>query len=180
VLDNFYPEPDKLRSIALETDFSVTGNFPGRRTEPYLDDAIVDAIADAVREPIRDWHEDISNGAFQSTTCRDRTWIHADLHNNWAGVLYLTPNAPPLAGTSFYKHIDTGYSIYPDDEGLRDKCDSDSQDYAKWVKLDLVANVYNRLILFRAKQFHASEMYFGNDLETGRLFQTFFFNTGQN
>ena len=29
----------------------------------------------------------------------DRSWIHTDSWNNWAAVLYLTPDAPESSGT---------------------------------------------------------------------------------
>ncbi len=177
IVDDFYPEPDRIRSMALEADFSMTGNYPGRRTAPYLDDHIISTIQALIPAPIRDWSEDIANGSFQYATARDRTWIHGDQSNNWAGVLYLTPDAPPTAGTAFYKHIETGLRYYPREETLQLKCDRDALDWTRWVRLDSVANVYNRLILFSAKRFHASQDYFGDSLENGRLFQTFFFNT---
>ena len=179
IIDNFYPDPNEVRAIALASDFPISGNYPGLRTNPYLNDFIIDSIQFIVHHPIKNWQEDTANGAFQYTTCRDRSWIHSDHNNNWAGVLYLTPNAPPSSGTGFYKHIETGYSYYPEDNLLGCMCDHDSQDYTKWVKLDDVANIYNRLILFSANRFHASQDYFGDNLENGRLFQTFFFTTLQ-
>mgnify|MGYP001173591384 CR=1 FL=1 len=45
------------------------------------------------------------NGSFQYTTSRDRSWIHTDSWNNWAAVLYLTPNAPESSGTGLYKTL---------------------------------------------------------------------------
>ena len=53
----------------------------------------------------------------------------------------------------------------------------DSQDYTKWEMTDRLANVYNRLVIYRGDYFHASLDYFGRDQYDGRLFQTFFFNT---
>ena len=53
----------------------------------------------------------------------------------------------------------------------------DGRDYTKWELVDTIGNVYNRLVLYPGDLFHASLDYFGKDLETGRLFQTFFFNT---
>jgi hypothetical protein len=41
----------------------------------------------------------------------------------------------------------------------------------------MVGNVYNRLVLYRGDLFHSSLDYFGEGLNDGRLFQTFFFNT---
>jgi hypothetical protein len=177
IVDDFYNDPDEVRAMALKADFSVRGNYPGQRTQPFLNDYIKEKIEAMVQSSVRDWSEDIANGAFQYTTCRDRTWIHADHTNNWGGVIYLTPNAPASSGTGFYKHIETSCCYYPEDETLQRLCDSESQDYTKWLKLDTVANVYNRLILFAANRFHASQDYFGTSLENGRLFQTFFFNT---
>ena len=57
------------------------------------------------------------------------------------------------------------------------KFDRDSQDMTKWHKVDEISNVFNRLILFNANQFHTSLDYFGQNLQDGRLFQTFFFST---
>jgi len=177
IIDGFYNDPNEIRNTALKTNFSVRGNYPGQRTEPFLNDFIKERIETAIQYQVKDWAEDIANGAFQYTTCQDRTWIHADSNNDWAGVLYLTPDAPASSGTAFYKHLETNLYRSPDDEALQKLCDGDAQDYTKWLKLDTAANIYNRLVLFDSKRFHASLDYFGTSLENGRLFQTFFFNT---
>jgi mannosyltransferase OCH1-like enzyme len=52
-----------------------------------------------------------------------------------------------------------------------------SLDYTKWEMVDRIGNVYNRLILYRGDLFHVSLDYFGQNIQDGRLFQTFFFNT---
>jgi hypothetical protein len=43
--------------------------------------------------------------------------------------------------------------------------------------VDVVGNKYNRAVFYKGDLFHASLDYFGRDLQDGRLFQTFFFNT---
>ena len=53
----------------------------------------------------------------------------------------------------------------------------DSRNYEKWELMDSVGNKFNRCILFKGKRSHQSGEYFGDDKETGRLFQTYFFNT---
>ena len=55
--------------------------------------------------------------------------------------------------------------------------DEHSQDYTKWELVDKVGNVFNRLVLFNSKQYHASMDYFGANKENGRLYQVFFFST---
>ena len=56
--------------------------------------------------------------------------------------------------------------VYP--HGHLDPCD--------FEVVDVVGNVYNRLVLFNSQMIHAASCYFGNSLETGRLFQLFFFD----
>ena len=54
------------------------------------------------------WWGDNYTGAYQYTTQHDRSWIHADQTTNWAGVCYLTPNAPHSSGTGLFKHKISG------------------------------------------------------------------------
>lgn len=173
IIDNFYENPDSVRNYALSQDFSVKGNYPGSRTKPYLPDDVKSCIEYwmAFAGPVTHWFEDQGyTGAFQLATAQDRTWIHADHHNVWAGVCYLTPDAPFTGGTALYRHKETG-------EFRRTNKDHDGYDYTKWDQFDRIGNKYNRLIIYRGDLFHASLDYFGNSKETGRLFQTFFFNT---
>jgi hypothetical protein len=188
IIDNFYDNPDDVRAFALQQDFNVDGNYPGHRTQAFLSPSIKNWIAHHLKgvhgEPI--WPQEGKEeycGAFQYTTAADRTWIHCDGWNDWAGVCYLTPDAPVTGGTGIYRHKETGLISCPrlangeKDFELLDKLNKDGQDYTKWELVDTIGNVYNRLVLYPGDLFHASLDYFGKDLETGRLFQTFFFNT---
>ena len=40
VIDDFYAEPQKVRDFALKQEFKVRGNYPGQRTESYLNESI--------------------------------------------------------------------------------------------------------------------------------------------
>lgn len=186
IVDDFYVDPDYVRQEALSMDFTVTGNYPGKRTNSFLNESIMQTIQKIMKSAggtISDWNYTPYNGAFQYTTSRDRSWIHADQTTVWAGVCYLTPDAPVSGGTALFKHKETGlFSAPKTEDGRYDlellaKINKDSQDMTKWEITDRVANVYNRLILYRGDYFHCSMDYFGQDIEDGRLFQTFFFNT---
>lgn len=187
IIDNFYSNPEEVRQFALSQDFNVDGNYPGHRTQSFLSDSTKEYIERHL-SPMHGeiyWPsgEDNYCGAFQYTTSRDRTWIHADSATTWAGVLYLTPDAPLSGGTGLFKHKATGLYGTPKlpngetNHNLLNMIYEDAQDYTKWEMTDRVANVFNRLVLYRGDYFHASLDYFGKDLHTGRLFQTFFFNT---
>lgn len=190
VIDNFYNNPYEVREHILTQDFLVRGNYPGQRTISYASNHLKEIIQEYVRPfggeitefpiPKEDGSDaaGIYNGSFQYTTSRDRSWVHIDGYNNWAGVLYLTPDAPLTSGTSFYQFHD-GTNCKQDMDILKNKDELDkcSQDMTKWKKMDQVGNVFNRLILFNSNRFHMSMDYFGDSKENGRLFQLFFFST---
>ena len=184
VVDNFYSNPNQVREYILQQDFSVIGNYPGKRTKSFATEELKNIFQNYVRPfggnitdfPMQNTTE--YNGAFQYTTCLDRSWVHIDGYNNWGGIIYLTPNAPLSSGTGFFQFEDG--SIDQIDQNLmqnKDKMSNYYQDMTKWKLVDRIGNVYNRLILFNSKKFHMSMDYFGKDIQDGRLFQVFFFST---
>lgn len=184
-VDDFYNDVDEVRKMALNMEFGVQGNYPGNRTVPVYNESVKQIIGNIVRPysgEITRWETDYT-GAFQYTTQRDRSWVHADQTTIWAGVLYLTPDAPLSGGTGLFRHKETGLEVAPklenglyNDEIMKEIY-KDSQDMTKWEMTKFIGNKYNRLILYRGDIFHTSLDYFGRDLYDGRLFQTFFFDT---
>ena len=185
IIDNFYNNVDDVREFALQQDFNVDGNYPGHRTIPFINDSIKEAINNVISPYAGKvvWWGDNYTGAYQYTTQHDRSWIHADQTTNWAGICYLTPNAPYSSGTGLFRHKASGLRAAvrnPDgtfDQDILDAVYKDSRDMTKWELLDVVGNVYNRLVIYPGDLFHMSLDYFGTDRYDGRLFQTFFFNT---
>jgi hypothetical protein len=190
IVDNFYNNAPDVRKYILTQDFSVKGNYPGQRTISHATEDLKNIIQKYVEPfagkitmfpiPKADMSDaaTIYNGAFQYTTSRDRSWVHTDKWNNWAGVLFLTPDAPLTAGTGFYRfHDGTASQADTDDLQNQKTIDRFTQDLTKWEMVDRVGNVFNRLILFDAHNYHMSLDYFGDSKENGRLFQVFFFST---
>jgi hypothetical protein len=186
IIDDFYQNVDDVREFALSQEFGVRGNYPGQRTISFANDGIRDYINNLIRPTageITYWSTDDYNGAYQYTTSRDRSWIHADSNTSWAGIVYLTPDAPLSGGTGLFRHKKTQLSSVPRlndntiDDSLLSEIYVDSQDITKWELTDRLANKYNRLVLYRGDLFHMSLDYFGTDMYDGRLFQTFFFST---
>jgi hypothetical protein len=190
VIDNFYNNAMETRNFILTQEFKVRGNYPGQRTRSFANSDLKDIIQDYITPfggkiiefPMPDEtnkdDNNIYNGAFQYTTSRDRSWIHVDGFNNWAGVLYMTPDAPVSAGTGFYKYKDgTTYEADIKIMDNKEEIDAFCQDLTKWEQVDKVGNLFNRLVLFNSKRYHMSLDYFGNSKENGRLFQVFFFST---
>ncbi len=187
VLDDFYVNVDDVRNFALSQNFDVKGNYPGNRTKSFtsaemkdfLDSKISNLIGKITLWPME---PESYNGSFQYATSREKTWIHVDSNNNWAAVVYLTPDAPLSGGTAIFRHKKHGtvrnwYHNSPLSKEVNDDLGRDSQDYTKWEIVDRIGNVYNRMILFDSTQYHASVDYFGTELKDSRLFQVFFFDT---
>ena len=185
VVDNFYKDPYSVRNFALSQDFNRTGSYPGYRTKQMTTEIIKEKLQEIlnlnykiINFSLTNDPNSISNGCFQITTSYDRSWIHQDDTENWAGIIYLTPNAPINTGTTFYvlNELTTGIkdlNNYSDNNSIKDY----SRDLTKWKIVDKIGNVFNRLILFNSKRFHMSDDYFGTNKENGRLTQVFFFST---
>jgi hypothetical protein len=170
VVDDFYKNALAVREFALRQPFTVKGNFPGVRSAPFLTQDTQDAIQSLVPRAaglITAWFPEIS-GSFQSVKGGETTWIHSDPFNSWAGVCYLTPEAPLGSGTVMYRHKATGRVRGPNDLSTNPE---------DWEEVDRIGNRFNRLVLYRGDLYHAAVGYFGNSLESSRLFQVFFFNT---
>jgi len=186
IIDDFYTNVDEVREFAISQDFGVKGNYPGQRTNSFANNYIKNYLNDFIRPFAGDityWTTNEYNGAYQYTTQYERSWIHADSTTTWAGLVYLTPNAPLSGGTGLFKHKETGLTSVPTlsngkiNRKLLDEVYMDSQDVTKWDMTDRIANKYNRLVMYRGDLFHTSLDYFGTNKENGRLFQTFFFST---
>ena len=91
----------------------------------------------------------------ENTGSMIKDWIHVKHHTDigvdYAGLVYLTPNAPKKSGTSIVDFVNE--------------------------KIIHVENVYNRLICYPAYYTHGVDSCFGNDIETGRMTLTFFIQT---
>lgn len=174
IIDDFYSNPDLVRNFALSQSFDILGNYPGSRTTSFLTEDVKNIIQRIVMPHggnITEWFtQDGFSGSFHIDTSRDRGIIHIDPFNTWGGICYLTPNAPPTGGLGIYRHRATG-NYFADDKPY------EFQDVTKWDLIDVIANKYNRLVLYKNKMFHSNMDYFGSGPEDGRLAQLFFFNT---
>ncbi len=173
IVDNFFPNPNEIRDFALSQDFSVKGNYPGKRTKSFASNEHKEIFEKMLGRTITYWPKEY-NGSFQITNSTQKSWIHRDL-TDYSALIYLTPNAPLDGGTTIYSHKSTGltYAFNKEDE---DRLSIDSSNKDAWDIIDSIGNVYNRLVIFNGKRSHKSTSYFGTDNISGRLFMVFFFN----
>ena len=109
-----------------------------------------------------------------------RSMPHTDSKDcRYAGVLYLSPNAPANAGTTFYRlrYPDGalgGNLCPPQHASLRDALGVPSLPPSAWKEDVAVPNVFNRLLVYRGDLVHAASAYFGSDHRSKRLTIVFF------
>ncbi len=171
VIDDFYKNPEIVRNFALSQEFIFNPlNHKGKRTElDFHNDIIKLQFEKILGVPITKWDYKW-NGCFQYCIAEDKLVIHCDVQK-YAALVYLTPDAPPSSGTSFYRHKTMKNRHYS--PGTFNK---GHYDFTDFDLVDTVGNVYNRLVIFNAQFIHSAGEYFGTDQHNGRLFQIFFFD----
>jgi len=203
-VDNFYSDPDIIREYALSLDYTRDNkaNYPGTRTErlhitnPLLFDIFCKKLFSLFynfeKEEIK-WIVDSNFQKIYPYDCCDSNkqnvnsgWVHKDVNNILAGVIYLNPIPNLNSGTSIYesnenhnkKLLDLSISNnyynnnkknLTEDEYVKEKIEHDS----KFYKTLEIKNVYNRMISYDASYWHGQSGFL-IDSEDFRLTQVFF------
>ena len=181
VVDNFYDEPLKVREFALSQKIDIEGTFPGTRTIPFSNSQIKNNLQQLLnpygrlcRMCLHDMNnkcnEECNNGSFFLNTVNSCIpWIHKDDNAEYSAIIYLTPNPSFSSGTSILVPIDEKYE--------KIKYDTDA---TKWVTIDSIGNIFNRVYIVDCRQNHKPGNYFGLDKEDGRLTQVIWFDISKN
>ncbi|MEM7705062.1 MAG: hypothetical protein AAF358_05885 [Pseudomonadota bacterium] len=170
VKDRVFDDPREIRRWALSQEFldceafnarhGTQESWPGSRGpslhathEQFVTQFTAFVLSDVLRFPPTNFR---CNCSFQLTLAGDGdSWVHRDAQlYRLAGLVYLTPRAPLDGGTLFYQETNPGeYEI-----------------------TDVIANRFNRLLVFDTQVPHKSHQYFGEGKEDGRLTMPFFIN----
>ena len=179
VVDNFYQEPDKVREIALAQNYAPDLRYhKGQRTsKKFIAQGTKQIFESLLGRKVTNWSEYEYNGIFQYCTPEDLLVIHSDIQS-YAAIVYLTPDAPPQTGTSFYRSraFPEVRKCHVSNPRYNEVFNGDYYDKTKFELVDVVGNVYNRLVMFDSSIIHTASEYFGNNKENSRLFHLFFFD----
>lgn len=178
VIDNFYPDPDMVRSVAMSFDYNESANYKGFRSfSTYKTDDAHDAFHQVLGfEP--QYHG--ASWQFHYTLAGTPEVYHTDGSISKLGAIwYGNPNPPIESGTSLYRSKINGYHSAINDQHLFNDAHKAPEPYCfidptNWQLIDFVGNVYNRLVLFRGDLVHSMNKPFGFSKETGRLTQLWF------
>jgi hypothetical protein len=178
VADEFLNDPDSVRVLALQQKF-VKMHSAGVRTEArFLHVApFREEFERILGRSLTNWDDNLANGRFQCCFASDAIPYHSD-SQSFAGVLFLTPDAPIEAGISFFRGRLGGLRRRSSDPRLMELTFGGGAEFdrGRWEVIDSIGNIYNRLVLFDAHLAHGASAYFGSTIFDGRLFQNFFFN----
>ncbi len=195
VINDFLPYPNVVRSWALSNEFIDCKEFskrignhtmwPGLRTQHVMDldmtyaNVVLSQISDIAKKFfLNNSNANISVRSFFQICNEDDgdSWIHQDNDVDIAALLYLSPNAPISSGTTLYKCND--YNAWSSlDMSQMTKINRVEQKdlYDRlFSPVDIIGNVYNRLVMYRGDIFHKSNDYFGSTIQDSRLTQVFF------
>jgi len=210
-IDGFYSEPDEIVKWAssLEYNKDPKSGWPGWRTPPLstidyqFDDQFSKKLMGVFFDLDRDWVSWEIQTHFQiikpfsgdKNDPRNWGWVHQDsdgvydlvkgfepMKCEYAGILYLTPEADLDTGTSifrskvkdpdtkqpFKKELFSGEEI--EFEKYKEGMINARSQFEETIRY---CNVYNRLIAFEASNYHAA-MNFKMDSDKIRLTQVFF------
>ncbi len=176
VVDNFYANPDEIRNYALtQVEYEEDNRwYKGMRSKTtYRPKGLKESFEHIIGQKIMDF-ESSYNGVFQIMRSNDPQVYHYDTQK-WAGMIYLSPNAPIVSGTRMHRSKING-TRHRDEPDCDTAFQGDFYDSTKFDITDSAANIYNRLLIMDAGSFHSAGPYFGNTMESGRLTHLFFFD----
>jgi hypothetical protein len=197
IIENFYENPDAIRKFALTQEYTFCHNrlnleyvYPGCRTKDLfdLDSALHEKICKKLVSVFHNSEHDTMRWAvstsFQSVSAEyGQGVIHTDHNTIFAAVLYLTPDAPLDSGTSLFKpnksFDDEKYQRALNDNDTRFRAGEiimDTSYHSMFDEIVRVNNVYNTLILYEGRHYHAANQFFGKTMNDSRLAQVFFIN----
>ena len=197
IIENFYENPDAIRTFALAQKYTFCHDrqnleyvYPGSRTKDLfdLDSALHEKICKKLVSVFHNSEHDYMRWAlstsFQSVAAEyGQGVIHTDHNTIFAAVLYLTPDAPLNSGTSLFKKNKTFdekkylQALDANDARFRvGNIEMNTDYHSMFDEIVRVNNVYNTLIIYEGRHFHAANQFFGKTLKDSRLAQVFFIN----
>ncbi|MES2500189.1 MAG: DUF6445 family protein [Pseudomonadota bacterium] len=195
IVENFYENPDAIRQFALSQKYQFRHQmqdknyvFPGCRTKDLsiinkpLFENVSKKIISVFHNAEHDYMRWLITTSFQSVSADyGRGVIHTDGNTVFAAVLYLSPDAPLDSGTSLFKpNKNFDEEKYQAALKANDKrfeageIAMDSSYHHMFDEIVRVNNVYNTLILYEGRHYHAANQFFGKTLKDSRLAQVFF------
>lgn len=197
VLDDALPNPGQVRERCLAKTDWILGHphrpeaWPGRRAIPALQPDEIGRIETWVKQVTGAAElrvETAPGGARLNHNCvqivgarEAQAKPHTDSRNlcRYAGVLYLTPDAPADCGTSFYRQRLPsgelgGNKVEAPHNNMVDALGTRFVPPNSFVEDVRIPNKFNRMLLYSASMLHSATAYCGLELLEQRMAAVFF------
>ena len=176
VKDDFYPDPDAVRELALGKHYEEPPAGTPRLAVTAIcneneSKAMYERLAPVIPQ-VADNPVVGVNILFRYTLAdaRKKVFCHVD-GCTAAGIVYLSKPEHCAGGTTIYRHRATGDEIYD----KRNRQLYDFRDPGQWEVIEEVEMAYNRLVFYPGQLFHAiTPVFFGDRIDNARLTQNVF------
>lgn len=176
IVEDFYDDVDSVREFALNQKFYDDPGFIGKRTrEQFFFPGMKEKFEQIMGMRITNWESHGMNGRFQHNVAGEAITWHTDFQK-YAGLIYLTPNAPYDSGTRMAAYKKNRVRHCSDPRIMDCFNQITFLDGTLYEDVDIVGNVYNRLVIYDGGLIHAAYQYFGDCLDNCRLWHMFFFD----
>jgi len=176
IVEDFYDDPDSVREFAMNQKFYDDPGFIGKRTrQQFFFPGMKEKFEQIMGMRITNWESHGMNGRFQHNVGGEAITWHTDFQK-FAGLIYLTPNAPYNSGTRMAAYKQNRVRHCSDPRIMDCFNQITFLDGTLYEDVDIVGNVYNRLVIYDGGLIHAAYQYFGDNLDNCRLWHMFFFD----
>lgn len=176
IVEDFYDDPGSVREFALNQKYYDDPGFIGKRTrEQFFFPGMKEKFEQIMGMRITNWESHGMNGRFQHNVAGEAITWHTDFQK-FAGLIYLTPDAPYSAGTRMAAYKQNRVRHCSDSRIMDCFNQITFLDGTLYEDVDVVGNVYNRLVIYDGGLIHAAKEYFGYNIDNCRLWHMFFFD----
>ena len=191
VKDHFYTDPNRVVLAAQQAEYYEPQEVTGfRSTTVYHEPGIRQKLEKILGIKITRWDTDpiAENGVFyhgfSKGNKKEVPGVHSDFPINDITVLiYLSKHVPLECGTSLWMHRKFELIDQPTASDARrlkmklsdikNQLEVDSKQRSKWIEVDRVGHVFNRMVAYPSGAFHSATNHFGSNMKNGRIYQTY-------
>ena len=179
VVDDFLPDPDAVRDLALSDKIKwytdPEGRWPGKRSQLFheIDHGLFTSImrryfslfySDETLD--NQIHYAASMSLQKVSTKEDCGWIHSDYPSTSTFIIYLTPKSSPSSGTALYKQktimgntalLDIKRKSFLGEISMEEAESARLENNSYYEKNLHVGDVYNRMFSFDSYQYHGAQ-----------------------
>lgn len=167
IIDNFYEDPNGIRELGKNIEQIASITHPNKYFK-----SIFEKILGFEIDNLNTYE---SENKFVSSNSSDPITIDTKSYE-YSAVIFLTPDAPINSGITLYRSKHTKKMSVSEFEKTT-VFQNGNQDITEFEPVDIIGNVYNRLVIFNSQLIHAITHNFGTNVNNNRMVQMFAFDT---